>query len=48
MLLDVGTKNSIVRRLLQRGVQVTVVPWNYDFVGQMDKFDGLLISQRPG
>ena len=48
MLLDVGTKNSIVRRLLQRGVQVTVVPWNYDFVGQMDKFDGLLISNGPG
>ena len=48
MLLDVGTKNSIVRRLLQRGVSVTVVPWNYDFVGQLDKFDGLLISNGPG
>ena len=48
MMLDVGTKNSIIRRLLQRGVQVTVVPWNYDFVGQLDKFDGLLISNGPG
>ena len=48
MMLDVGAKNSIIRRLLQRGVSVTVVPWNYDFVGQLDKFDGLLISNGPG
>ena len=50
MMLDVGAKNSIIRRLLQRGVSVTVVPWNYDFVSQLDKggFDGLMISNGPG
>lgn len=48
MLLDVGCKNSIIRRLLQRDASVTVVPWNYDIVSSMHKYDGLLISNGPG
>lgn len=46
VLVDCGAKNNILRCLLNRGVEVTVVPWDHDFNG-MD-FDGLFISNGPG
>ncbi|KAG9510928.1 CAD protein [Fragariocoptes setiger] len=48
MLVDVGAKNNIIRCLLQRKVQVEVVPWDYDIVANFFKFDGLMISNGPG
>lgn len=46
VLVDCGAKNNIVRCLLDRGVEVIRVPWNYDF-NDLD-FDGLFISNGPG
>lgn len=46
VLVDCGAKENIVRMLLTRGVDLKVVPWDYDFT-QMD-FDGLFISNGPG
>ncbi len=46
VLVDCGVKHRILRCLLARGVQVTRVPWNYDF-STLD-YDGLMISNGPG
>ncbi|KAJ3360854.1 hypothetical protein HDU91_004324 [Kappamyces sp. JEL0680] len=40
-------KNNQIRCFLKRGVSVTVVPWDYDFVANQD-YDGLFISNGPG
>ncbi|MCJ1472383.1 hypothetical protein MMC13_001030 [Lambiella insularis] len=47
--VDVGLKFNQLRCLVSRGVEVLVVPWDYDFprlVGQ--NYDGLFISNGPG
>jgi carbamoyl-phosphate synthase small subunit len=46
VLLDCGVKHNIMRSLLQRGVQVIRVPWDYNF-NQLD-YDGLFLSNGPG
>ena len=46
VLVDCGVKANILRCLIQRGVEVIRVPWNYDFNG-LD-YDGLFISNGPG
>ncbi len=50
VVLDCGTKYNIVRCLLQRGVRVTVIPWDYPLFDEQHTFDfdGLLISNGPG
>lgn len=45
-LVDCGVKYNIIRCLLKRGAQVTVVPWDYDFSN--DNCDGIFISNGPG
>ena len=40
--LDCGIKNNILRFLIDRGAEVTLVPYDYDFT-QLD-YDGLFIS----
>ncbi|KAI1183524.1 pyrABCN [Nemania serpens] len=47
LCLDVGMKNNQLRCFLNRGVEVKVCPWNYDFSGEKD-YDGLFISNGPG
>lgn len=54
-LVDMGVKQNIIRCLLRYDVEVTVVPWDYDFCGTLangekglDYFDGLFISNGPG
>lgn len=42
VLVDCGVKNNIIRCLINRGVEVIRVPWNYDYTG-MD-FDGLFLG----
>ena len=44
--MDCGVKHRILGCLLKRGVQVTRVPWDYDF-NALD-YDGLFISNGPG
>jgi carbamoyl-phosphate synthase small subunit len=46
VLVDCGTKNNIIRCLLNRGAQVKKVPWDYDFTNE--EYDGLFISNGPG
>ena len=46
VLLDCGCKTSIVRSLLDRGLDVVRVPHDHYFPGM--EFDGLLISNGPG
>ena len=46
VLIDCGTKNSIIGNLVDQGLKVRRVPWNYDFTGE--KFDGVVISNGPG
>lgn len=46
VLVDCGVKNNIIRCLINRGVEVIRVPWNYDYTG-MD-FDGLFLANGPG
>ena len=46
VLVDCGVKNNIIRCLINRGVEVIRVPWNYDYIG-MD-FDGLFLANGPG
>jgi carbamoyl-phosphate synthase (ammonia) len=46
--VDCGMKYNIIRRLCERGAELTVVPWNHPFASEMDKYDGLFISNGPG
>ena len=46
VLVDCGVRNNIIRCLVNRGVEVIRVPWNYDYTS-MD-FDGLFLGNGPG
>ena len=47
--MDVGLKYNQLRCLVSRGVEVQVVPWDYDFPQLAGKdYDGLFISNGPG
>ncbi|EON60974.1 protein pyrABCN [Coniosporium apollinis CBS 100218] len=49
MCVDVGLKYNQLRCLVRRGVEVEVVPWNYNFPELAGKeYDGLFISNGPG
>lgn len=49
LCIDVGLKYNQLRCLLSRGVEVMVVPWDYDFPTLAGKdYDGLFISNGPG
>ena len=46
VLVDCGVKNNIIRCLINRGVEVIRVPWNYDYTTM--EFDGLFLGNGPG
>lgn len=46
VLVDCGVKANIIRELIQRGVEVVRVPWNYDYTDM--EFDGLFMANGPG
>lgn len=49
LCVDVGLKFNQLRCLVRRGVEVEVVPWDYDFPKFAGKeYDGLFISNGPG
>lgn len=46
VLVDCGVKANIIRCLVNRGVEVIRVPWNYDYTAM--QFDGLFLANGPG
>ncbi|KIV93692.1 protein pyrABCN [Exophiala mesophila] len=49
VVVDVGLKYNQLRCLLSRGVEVLIVPWDYNFPKLAGKdYDGLFISNGPG
>jgi carbamoyl-phosphate synthase small subunit len=46
VLVDCGVKANIIRCLVDRGVEVIRVPWNYDYTNM--SFDGLFLANGPG
>jgi carbamoyl-phosphate synthase small subunit len=46
LLIDCGCKSTIIRQLLDRGLSVLRVPWDYD--PSREAFDGVVISNGPG
>ncbi|KAI9686226.1 MAG: hypothetical protein M1822_003881 [Bathelium mastoideum] len=49
LFVDVGFKYNQLRCLISRGVEVEVVPWDYDFHNAADhEYDGLFVSNGPG
>lgn len=46
VLVDCGVKNNILRDLIDRGVHLIRVPWDYDF--NTLEFDGLFLANGPG
>ncbi len=49
VLIDCGVKMSIVRQLLKRGVNVTLVPYNYPAKKILEmRPDGVFVSNGPG
>lgn len=49
LCVDVGMKYNQIRCFLNRGVEIKVVPWDYDYLLAIEEpFDGLFISNGPG
>ncbi|MFU8829056.1 MAG: glutamine-hydrolyzing carbamoyl-phosphate synthase small subunit [Phycisphaerales bacterium] len=48
LLIDTGAKYNIIRSLADRGATVTRVPWDADLTGELDQYDGLMLSNGPG
>lgn len=46
ILVDCGVKHSIIRCLVERDVEVHLVPWNYDY--SKEDYDGLFVTNGPG
>ena len=48
LAVDVGMKYNQIRCFIRRGVELKVVPWDYDFISDPEPFDGLFLSNGPG
>ncbi|KAJ7579732.1 hypothetical protein C8J56DRAFT_1104613 [Mycena floridula] len=48
LAVDVGMKYNQIRCFIQRGVELKVVPWDYDFLTEPQPYDGLFVSNGPG
>jgi carbamoyl-phosphate synthase (ammonia) len=48
LAVDCGMKYNIIRELVERGAEVTLVPWDYEVAANYEKFDGLFLSNGPG
>ncbi|KAJ2157634.1 Carbamoyl-phosphate synthase [Coemansia sp. RSA 552] len=46
--VDIGMKYNQIRCFVKRGVELVVVPWDYDFLADADNIDGLFLSNGPG
>src|ERR1700722_11291140 len=47
LAIDVGMKYNQIRCFMGRGVEVLVVPWDYDFLSETEPYDGLFVSNGP-
>ncbi len=47
-LIDCGAKRNIVNSLVNRGLKVVVVPWNFNPLKLKNKLSGVVISNGPG
>jgi len=47
LVIDVGMKNNQIRCFVKRGVDIKVVPWDYDFLKDND-YDAVFVSNGPG
>src|SRR5258708_21630191 len=49
LAVDVGMKYNQIRCFMSRGVELKVVPWDYDFTAPSEEpYDGLFLSNGPG
>lgn len=48
LAVDCGMKYNIIRQLVRRGAELTVVPWDHPIASDMHKYDGLFLSNGPG
>ncbi|KAF0715204.1 hypothetical protein AaE_011379, partial [Aphanomyces astaci] len=48
LAFDCGMKHNIVRYLLSKGVELTVVPFDYNLAKSKLPYDGIFISNGPG
>ncbi len=48
VLIDCGAKRNIARSLVERGVRVITVPWNFDIFSLKEKIAGVIVSNGPG
>ncbi|KAJ6510497.1 hypothetical protein C8R45DRAFT_964291 [Mycena sanguinolenta] len=48
LAIDVGMKYNQIRCFINRGTELKVVPWDYDFLAESEPYDGIFISNGPG
>lgn len=48
LVVDVGMKYNQLRCFLKRGIEVKVVPWDYDLLAELGTYDGIFVSNGPG
>ncbi|MDP3970489.1 MAG: glutamine-hydrolyzing carbamoyl-phosphate synthase small subunit [bacterium] len=48
LLVDCGVKTSIIDDFIKRGIKIKRVPWNYNYLKELNEFDGLFLSNGPG
>ncbi|KAL0590019.1 hypothetical protein ABG067_001986 [Albugo candida] len=48
LAFDCGMKFNIIRYLAKRGVELTVVPYDYDLKHSQLEYDGIFLSNGPG
>ncbi|WVN89769.1 carbamoyl-phosphate synthase, large subunit [Cryptococcus depauperatus CBS 7841] len=48
LAVDVGMKWNQIRCFRERGVELKVVPWNYDINSESEPYDGVFVSNGPG
>ncbi|KII84749.1 hypothetical protein PLICRDRAFT_45557 [Plicaturopsis crispa FD-325 SS-3] len=48
LAIDVGMKYNQIRCFTHRGIELKVVPWDYDFLSEAEPYDGLFLSNGPG
>ncbi|KAI9278096.1 hypothetical protein BY458DRAFT_554103 [Sporodiniella umbellata] len=47
--VDIGMKYNQIRCFVHRGVELKIVPWDFDFLAEPeDSYDGLFLSNGPG
>ena len=48
VLIDCGVKANINRNLVNRGVKLITVPWDFDIFSLKEKIAGVIVSNGPG